>query len=153
MTSLADIERGLPWGFHDARLEGLELDWPGARATLSMRLMFGERQERDRRCRVDITGLVYCSIDAPEIDPARGYEPTPADGLWVDAGDRELPDQRPVRPPTPAGCFVHWFFVQNWNRFIYVCGRDAVLTWKEPAEVPARGDTPALLPGDDVPDP
>jgi hypothetical protein len=154
-VNLAEIESTLPWGFHDAHVERIEIDWPRARLSLTLRLMMTERQEMDQRARVDVAGLIYCSIDAPMIDPKGGYyDPTPESGLWVDSGEGAPDSEARARlPATPAGCFLHWFFVQNWNRFIHVCARDAELVWLEPAPIAARSDSPALFPGDEVPDP
>jgi len=70
-----DLRRGRgapPWGLHDAYLEGIVLDWLGARLELEVRLMMSEHQDMDQRACVTVTGLVYCAIDPPEIDPTRG---------------------------------------------------------------------------------
>ena len=151
--TLEELTDPLPWGLHDARLETLEVDWLRARLTLTARLMMSEHQDLDQRARFTLDGLVYCSIEAPEIDPGRGYEAIPPGGLMVSEGTGAAPGYEATLPPTPQGCFLHWFFVVQWNRFIHVCARDARLTWLDPSPVAARAGTRALFPGDELPDP
>jgi hypothetical protein len=73
----------LPWALHDAYLETLAIDWPHATASMTVRLMISERQDQERRDRIDLNDLVFCSVDAPEIAPDRESTPTLADGLWI----------------------------------------------------------------------
>jgi hypothetical protein len=88
-----------------------------------------------QRAKLLVSGLVFCAVQAPEIDAARHYAATPANGLRVDAG--EGAGTRLVElPNVPDGCFLHWFFVQSWNRFIHVCGRHAELVWLETTPQP-----------------
>ena len=152
-TTLSEIEASLPWGLHDAYLEALDIDWQNAKLTLTVRVMMTEHQDMDQRARITVTGLVFCAIDPPEIDPSRGYEPTPKMGLWIDADEGVANDEARRRlPATPDGCFLHWLFVHPWNRFIHICGRRADLEWIEPEPVASRAATRALFPGDPVPD-
>jgi hypothetical protein len=114
--------------------------------------MWSERQDRERRGRILLSGLVFCSVDAPEIAPDRGYTPTTADGLWISDGEGRAPGAETALPAIPDGCFLHWIFVNDWNRFMHVCARDASLTWLDEHPVPARGSTRALFAGDEIPD-
>jgi hypothetical protein len=50
-VTLVDLARTLPWGLHDAYLEGLEVDWLHARVILTVRLMMSEHQDMDQRAR------------------------------------------------------------------------------------------------------
>jgi hypothetical protein len=153
-VTLSSIEASLPWGLHDSYLESLALDWPNATLTMTVRVMITKHQDMDRRASIKVTGLVFCSIDAPTIDPARGYEPTPPEGLWIDTGAGPANEEAKARlPKTPEGYFLHWFFVSQWNRFIHICGRNAELTWLEDAPVASRSASRALFPGETVPDP
>ena len=61
--TMADVEAALPWGLHDALLESIQIDWLNARASL-MCAMIAERQDLDRRGKVTVSGLVFCSIDS-----------------------------------------------------------------------------------------
>jgi hypothetical protein len=150
--TLRELTDGLPWGLHDAYLEALAIDWSHATAELTVRFMWSERQDRERRGRVSLNGLVFCAVDAPEIAPDRGCMPTPTDGLWISDGEGPAPSAETSLPPVPDGCFLHWIFVKDWNRFIHVCARDASLAWIDAEPVPARGATRALFPGDEIPD-
>jgi len=149
-----EIEATLPWGLHDAYLEGIVIDWVGARLELDVRLMMSESQDLDQRARLTVTGLVYCAIDAPRSDPPRGYTSIPGTGLWIDTGAGPAPTAPELRlPAAPAGCFLQWVFVHDWNTFMHVCGRDVSFRWLEPNAVPSRALTRALSPGDIVPNP
>jgi len=75
--NLRELTDDLSWGLHDAHLEHLDLDWPHATASLTVRFAMSERQDLDRRGRIDLMGLVFCAIDPPEIAPERHYVPTP----------------------------------------------------------------------------
>ncbi len=148
---MANVEAALPWGLHDAILESIEIDWLSARATLTVRVMITERQDSDRRGKIAVSGLVFCAIDPPEIDSARHYEPVPPDGLWIGAGEGAANEEAKSRlPKVPDGCFLHWLFVHNWNRFIHICGRTANFTWLEPQPVRARRNKRAERAGTDV---
>jgi hypothetical protein len=92
--NIADLEATLPWGLHDARLESIEVDWLNARATLTVRVRVTAGQDIDRRGRITVGGLVFCSIDAPEIDPSRHYEPVPPTG----SGSVPVKELRTMRP-------------------------------------------------------
>ncbi len=148
-----DIEASLPWGLHDAYLEGIVIDWMGARLDLTVRLMMSEHQDMDQRACVTVSGLVYCSIDPPELGTERGSVGIPGSGLWIDTGSGAAKAGGDSRlPAMPAGCFLQWVFVHDWNRLIHICGEDASLAWLEPNPVPSRSGTRALFPGDTVPD-
>jgi hypothetical protein len=152
--NLEELEATLPWGLHDAYLERLQIDWPEAKLVLDVRVMITEHQDMDQRALITITGLVFCSVDPPEIDLAHGYEPTPVGGLWIDSGVGPANEDSGGRlPRIPDGCFLNWLFVHQWNRFIHICGRNAYFAWLEPAPVPSRSATRALFPGEVVPDP
>jgi hypothetical protein len=147
-TSIADLEATLPWGFHDAYLEGLEVDYATAVLVLRVRVMLSERQDVDRRAVLRVHGLVFCSIDPPELGEHTS-ELSPDRGLWIGSGAGAAGDARAL-PAVPEGCFLHWFYVEPWNRFIHVCGRRAELDWTEEAPMPARGRRRAHFPGDEA---
>jgi hypothetical protein len=152
-VNISDIEASLPWGLHDSYLEAIEIDWPKARLTLTVRVMMSENQDMDQRAKVVLSGLAFCTFDPPEIDATHGYEPTPACGLWVDTGKGAAnADAKRRLPAVPEGGFLHWFFVHQWNSFIHVCARDAKLIWLEAAPAPARAETRAMFPGDEIPE-
>lgn len=150
--TLDSLVATLPWGLHDAYLESLSIDWRHATACLAVRLMMSERQDQERQARIDLAGLVFCSVEPPVIDPPGGLSPTPSEGLWIDAGPGAAPGAAENLPAVPEGCFLHWIYVKDWNRFVHLCAREASLTWT--SEVgPAQAETRALYPGDEIPVP
>lgn len=153
MTTIADLEKSLPWGLHDAHLESVHIDWAAARLTLNVRVALGKHQEEDRRAKIVVEGLVFCAVDPPQIDRSNGYEPTPQTGLRIDSGEGAAGHAKDALPVTPTDCFLTYFFVSNWNSFIHVCGRNASLEWQEPNAVPSRSTARAMFAGDEVPDP
>jgi hypothetical protein len=71
---------------------------------------------------------------------ARHQDPVPFGGLWIDAGEGAASEDARGRPPQiPDGSFLHWLFVNDWNRFIHLCGRRAALRWVEQQPVRMRG--------------
>src|SRR4051794_40733608 len=104
-----EIERQLPWGLHDADLDRLEIDWMTARAVLDIRVKMTKKQDIDRPGRLTVSGLVFCSVDPPVIDPVRGCEVRPSTGLSIDtgegAGDAEAGASLPIQPD---GTFLQW---------------------------------------------
>lgn len=109
-----------------------------------------ENQTLDRLARISIAGLQYCVVDAPRH--ADAVQKTMGQGLWIDDGPG-IPDNVEVDLPSPPeGCFTHWFFVQEWNAFIHIRGRDAKLVWIE--DKPRAVKNPTLRwSGDEIPDP
>lgn len=68
--TLEELENTLPWGLHDAYVEHLAIDWVECIATLRVRVMITESQDMDQRAAIELRGLSYCAIEAP--DPASG---------------------------------------------------------------------------------
>ena len=143
--TLEELENNLPWGFHDAVLESIEVDWMARRALLVVRLKMDERQTLERRARVLVTGLEYVAVDPP-ASGGHGAE----HGLWIDAGCGHAPERAGDFLATPGACFVHWLFVHEWNAFIHICAREASMEWTDPAPLPVRRSTGFALPGDEV---
>ncbi len=149
MTTLAEIEDQLPWGFHDATLEGLTIDWLAQTVVLVMRFPMSRSQDIERRAQVSVSGLFFCSIDpvSPRDEPG-----LPGQGLWIDAREGAAEGVANL-PAIPSGVFLHHILVSSWNyRTIHIAGRDARLVWLGEAE-PRQRPEGALFPGDPVPDP
>jgi hypothetical protein len=71
-VTLVELAGTLPWGLHDAYIEALDIDWLTARLTLTVRVMITEHQDMDQRARIILGGLVFCSVEPPEISDPRG---------------------------------------------------------------------------------
>ena len=77
-----------------------------------------------------LSGLLYWVIEPPDTN----YPYVESKQLWVDAGSLASADFKPsvnLPEPLPANAFASWFFIQNWNSFMYVAAMDASLEWKE----------------------
>ncbi len=137
---LVELEYSLPNGFHDALLEGIEVDYIAQKALMRMQLHVGDpdgatedEREAYKRAELDLSGVLYFVIDAP--DPKYSY--SKKGELWLDAGDARV-GRGSVRaapaPPIPVehlpdGASAYWFFVGNWNSFIHVAAMSANLRW------------------------
>jgi hypothetical protein len=150
--TLEDIENQLPWGLHDSYVERLDIDWTRGTVTLLARVMMGEHQQLDQRARVEISGLLYVSIEPPDLEWAAASRPPARDGLWVQPEPMEAtgPQEDSSLPPAPVGYFRYRFHVSNWNRSFYICARDASFEWVERLPVAARSTTRALFPGSSI---
>jgi hypothetical protein len=130
-----DIEKQLPWGLHDAELNRIDIDWRHRRVLLDVRVKMTKRQDVERLGRVEVTGLVFCSVDPPVIDSARGYNAIPTGGLSIDTGSGPGDDAAGAALPNPPpGTFLQWVFVRQWNRFIHICGQEATFSWLDGAD-------------------
>jgi hypothetical protein len=131
-VTLDTIAAQLPNGFHHALLRRIAVDYVDRRATLALNVCVGDpegetdgQREAYRPAIVTVSGLLWCIIEAPE---ANGET---SDGLWIDAGPMStLKRKAPIPPPADEG-FAWWFFVLQWNAFIYIAGTDASLEWQD----------------------
>lgn len=150
-NDLNAIQDQLPWGFHDALLPRLEIEWVRMRARLDLRIPMTESQDQDRRGQLVFDDLLFCALEPPELDGARGYVATAADGLQVDCGDGHGRESfRATLPTTPAGYLLIWFFVREWNRFIHICARSVHLFWLEAETRQRAAHRKSLFPGEDI---
>ena len=130
MSDIETIEANLPNGFHDAKL--LEVTMKCDRGEVVMTIdadlsdpdasESGERAYR--RGELHVSGLAFLSMDVPRVL----FEPKP---LRISSGSGQ-PSTSPVMLPSiPDGCFLHWFFVNEWNGFIRVAARSAEFRWSK----------------------
>jgi hypothetical protein len=141
MMTIADIEDTLPWGFHDADLLSVRVDFAGQLAVFDLDVPMDERQTTSRRGQLVVEGLVFCVID-PSQKLARG----PA---WIDSGNTPTAEAAKL-PPVPAGAFLHWFFLHDSNSFIHVAGTAARFAWTAEPESSSTSRHGFALPGDEV---
>ena len=133
--SLRQIDDELPNGFHDALLRAVTLDLVSNSASLRLHLFVGEpdaaseeAREAYRGATLTLEELMYFVIDVPDR-----WDVRPGGRVMIDAGDAT--DHSNPRAPTersalPAGAFAYWIFVHEWNCFIHVAARGAVLQWE-----------------------
>ena len=130
MATLAELDRSLPNGFHDAEVGSCVLDFVARTATFELQIWIGDRDallasERElyRAARLVVTGLAFCQFEPP--DP--NYPFLESRPLRVDLSDSD-PSNRAIRA-LPEGVFSGRFYVSNWNAFIQLAGREAELLW------------------------
>ena len=131
---LADLEKTLPNGFHDAVLQAIDIDYTSRCARFRLRLLTGSpdaatESERESRSRALLTlrNVLYLVIEAPRQQrPGAGAE------LWIDTGPAGATSPAPPLPdpPLPPHAFAYWMFVHDWDSFIHFAAADAELTWE-----------------------
>lgn len=131
--NLEDIETSLRNGFHDAVLEGIDIDYLQERAHFRISIWDGllPATGRDgrapvmRRAVLSFSGLAYCAIEPPEalVDTSDGVN------VCGTAGEVCRPNGR-----FPTGTFSYTFFATDWNSRVHVAAKDAELAWLESSE-------------------
>lgn len=123
--------------FHDASIERLTLDYVARKAILDCLICIGDpdspdseaREARKRGCLI-ILGMKYCVIDPP--DPSYPYED--AKGLWLTAdgpvGTDGVSGER-LPSIVSDSAFAHYFFISNWNAFVYIAGESVQFEWAD----------------------
>ena len=124
--TLEEVAASLPNGFHDAYIKGISIDYVSGTASFDLELWVGDdsaerKEEREvyRDARVTLSDLLFCVIEPPDSR----YPYYDKKTLWVDGGPwNSAPPSTSIQLPSPLpeNSFVYWFFVDNWNSFIYV---------------------------------
>jgi len=125
--TLEEVAASLPNGFHDASIKGISTDYVSGTARFDLELWVGDdsaekEEEREvyRDARLTLSDLLFCVIEPP--DPRYPYYDKEA--LWVDGGPwNSAPpstSNSAAESATRENAFVYWFFVNNWNSFIYI---------------------------------
>ena len=136
--NLLKIDNELPNGFHDSYLKSIQVDYCNRKIIIDLDIWVGDSDSKDEESRekyrlgkLSINNFLYCAIDPP--DPNYSYHESKP--LRIDGG----PIEETSSPPLPSGLlpkslpkdvFVYWFFVRDWNSFIYIAGIDAQLIWR-----------------------
>ena len=131
-TTLLEIDRGLPNGFHDSRVRTCSLDFVARTATFEVDVWVGDLEaathdgrELFRTALLAVSGLAFCQIDAP--DPTYPYQDAAPIRVDLSEADQTVPAIRAL----PSGVFAGRFYVSSWNAFIHVAGRDAQVSWAD----------------------
>lgn len=144
----AEDRDDLPWGFHDALLRALNIDWLHRRVVIELRPKVSERQDLDRGGRLVIEGLEWLVVDPNGPGVREAYDPAYVGGYDIDSRPGVA---REGLPGVPEGAFAHYFFVFERNSFIHLCARDARFEWTDDA--PTRCGGEVFFPGEEMPDP
>ncbi len=139
----AELERLLPNGFHDARLDGIAIDYRRRTATFVLELWTVEEWPEPpdanipnlyRRGRLTLSGLLACAVDVPNGE----YQVPDACALWIDVAPvkQDAPEQllwpNPSWPdePLPDGAFVRsFYFLNDSASFIHVAAQGVDFAW------------------------
>jgi hypothetical protein len=130
--TVEDIANSLPNGFHDSLLESFHADY--VKRTLSICLQIdlsveAEAGNRYRRAELELTGLIYVSVEPP--DPRYLAD---TNKLVIDMGDFsevDAPKPAVAMDLIPEGVSACWTFVDGWNSFIQFAAAEAHLTWRD----------------------
>ena len=121
---------------HDAEIERVTLDYATRQAVFDCSLYVGdpdsdgEAREAQSTGRLVFTDFLYCVIEPP--DTAYLYQDR--DRLRVTSDGPVGGDKDPGRhlpKNLPEGAFAHWFFINDWNAFIYVAARKVAFEWTD----------------------
>lgn len=128
--TIGEIEANLPNGFHDATLNNIFIDYDTQRVVLSIEVNIGSPEddnENFRTGKLTISGVLFCAIEPP--DPKYAFQK--AKGIWIaDSGTVTSSMKNAYMiEHLPKGVFFHYFFINEWNSFIFVAARDAVFEW------------------------
>ena len=134
--NLEELENKLPNGFHDAQLININIDYSNQKAVLDINLWTGdldakesELRETWRHGKLTINKLLFCVIEPPDSN----YHYIESGPVNIDGGPMKAlssPPKIPLPNPLPKDAFVHWFYVSDWNAFIYIAGMDAQFDWQ-----------------------
>ncbi len=126
MTTIHELAADLPWGFHDAWLADIRVDYLRGFVTMALALDWGDDAPELRDATLTLSGVAMLSILAPDaVDLENGM-------VVLDSSEGLPPEKEGlVWPAVPQGCFVHCFFVAPWNNYIVVYAKHATLTLGE----------------------
>ena len=124
MMIIEEIERDLPNGFHDSNLVKVEVDYLKREAVIYLRIDISDPDDTKnpgkivyREGELHLTDLVYFVLEPPDDK----YDLSMSDGLWIANGGelKEINTASTLPTSVPEGAFEYWFFINDWNCFIY----------------------------------
>jgi hypothetical protein len=131
MPTIAEIERTLPNGLHDAILKRYVVDYELASAELSFDVWVGDlnsdkdsTREAYRSGKLTLLGLDYLVVEPPDLSVAS--KPGPF-ACSVSATDEVNPQVK--LPNGVENGFRESFFLYSTNSFIHICAKNAEFTY------------------------
>lgn len=120
--------------FHDSTMTKIELDYISRSAKLSFELNIGDitiESEREKRARGVLSFDYLQFFVAEPPDGQQSFEDS--EGLTV-AGDGAIQDTQfkaPMSnlPVVDEDAFIHWFYIVEWNSFIFIGAKNAAFSW------------------------
>ena len=127
--TLAELERSLPNGLHDAELVGIQVDYAVQQAVLSVNVDIGDSDgaspggESYRAARILFYGVQFVVIDPPSAAESDSRL------SMLDTGSGEPRTAPCSLPPISKDCFLCWIFVVRWNSFMRISARNVAIEW------------------------
>src|SRR5437879_6449262 len=118
--TLEELENTLPNGLHDAEILRIAVDYAVRNLTLEVAVWVGdmgdapERREAYKSGRIEISGLLFLVMEAP--DPKYPFQ---SSDLRIDGCDMSKNLDTQLLQSLPAGAFLRSLWVNEWNAFIH----------------------------------
>jgi hypothetical protein len=123
--------------FHDAIIRTICIHYESRELWMGCTLPIGDPDAESKEAReatadgtLQFSGLLYCVLEPPDTNYA--FE---ENGLEVSSNGSVATTK--FKGPHPAlpdiseeAAFVHWFFVSNWNAFLFIAATGARFVWK-----------------------
>lgn len=121
--------------FHDARIETITIDYLKRQVELQCVLYVGNpddiiAREATAKGQLTIIGLLYLAIEPPDENYV--YDEGSLDVSYngaVPTTPFKLPIAR-LPQDTPENAFAHYFFVYNYNAFVFLAATGAHFVWQ-----------------------
>jgi len=129
--TLAELERTLPNGLHDAELHSYAVDYAQQKLVLELTVWVGniedpiESCEAYRKGRIEISGLLFLAVEAP----AANYPFGKSAPLTIDACDITKNLDAALLRSLPNDAFLRSIWINEWNAFMHVAARSAAIDW------------------------
>lgn len=128
--NLEELENTLPNGLHDAEVKRIAVDYELRTATLEVAVWVGDmndppgRREAYKNGRVNISGLLFLVIEAP--DPKYPFMDSE---LSIDGCDMSKNLSSELLKSLPSNSFIRSLWVNEWNAFIHIAATSAEIEW------------------------
>jgi hypothetical protein len=122
--------------FHDSTIINILIDYAARKAIFTFELNVGNielESEKQKRASgiLSFEQLQYFVSEPPD----EKYNFEDSNGLTV-SGDGPLQETQfkaplPILPAVKDDAFVHWFYIVEWNSFIFISAKKATFTWQK----------------------
>lgn len=130
--TIKEIEKQLPNGFHDSKLKRVAINYEKREIELHFDVFIGKDEPtggvRFREGTLKAYGLFFCVFEPP----GPNYLCQLGMGLWVADSDEVTEDKCPIKLSyaLPKAAFGHYFYINDWNAFIYLVASEARFEWQ-----------------------